>query len=325
MKAKDYYSVLGVPKDASRDDIDKAYRKLARKYHPDVNPDKEAEQKFKEVAEAFDVLSNNQKRANYDRGGTGFSFDAFDPFAQGIFSSFFDLQSQATQHNQYKTSVEVTLVDVLHGCKKTAKVNTSKKCVACTGTGAETFEDCQSCNGKGFQVFHHGPWAMRKSCSVCGEKGKIPLKKCKSCSGTGQGPEEQITINVKVPPGVSDGMYLRLPGAINGEDLFVEVNVLPHSTIYRDGINLFVDVPVSYAQLVLGDVIEVEGLDGKQKITIPPFTNNGYTIEVSGKGLPSLTGSGVGILFIILQIKIPEKIDSKYKGLLEKMLQLDKR
>lgn len=337
---RDYYEILGVQKTADADTIKKAYRKLAMQYHPDKNPgNKDAEDKFKEAASAYEILSNPQKRQQYDtyghrafQGGGGGGFhaggftdinDIFESFGD-IFGDFFgggqQRQSQRSSNRRgsdLRYLLEVKLEDVLEGTEKEISFETEENCKPCSGTGADPkfgMETCGTCGGRGQIVRSQGFFQMATTCPTCRGTGKKIKKACSSCNGHGRVAARR-KLNVKVPAGVDNGTRLRIAGEGEGGygtgsqgDLYVEIRVANHPNFEREGQNLFSEVKISYSQAVLGTEVEVKTLEEKETLKIPAGTQAGSQIELSKKGLPSLRSSSRGHIYYEVKVDIPKKL-----------------
>ncbi len=353
MPKRDFYEVLGVARNASDDEIKKAYRKLAVKFHPDKNPgDKSAEEKFKEIGEAYEALSDPQKRAAYDQyghaafdararagraGGFGGGFhDPFEIFREvfggagggSIFESFFGSQdpSQPQRGDDLRYDLEITLEEAALGCEKEISVSKLDRCDACSGSGMEPgskIRTCPTCGGRGQVLTSRGIFSIAQTCPHCKGAGRVLEKPCKSCQGNGQ-LERGSKIKLRIPPGVDAGSRLRSSG--NGEagfrggppgDLYVVLHVKTHEIFQRDGDDLLCEVPVSFVQATLGAEIEVPTLDGRATIKIPAGTQPGTTVRVKGKGVKNLQGYGQGDLRVRIQVEVPTRLTSEQKAKLQ--------
>ncbi len=359
MTKRDFYEILGVNKNSSQDEIKSAYRKLAMKYHPDRNPgDKEAEEKFKECAEAYEVLSDPEKRARYDRFGhqgvnqggyQGFGdindifsrfSDIFGSFGGGsIFDDFFGggtsrrQRRQGVPGNDLKINLKLTLEEIAEGIEKTIKVKRFKQCSACNGTGAKTgsgYVSCQNCNGSGEirQVSRSlfGQFVNVSECPHCGGEGRIIKEKCEACTGSGRVKSES-TIKVNIPAGVSEGNYIPLRGqgdaGIRGGqtgDLYVYIQEEKHKYFQRVEDDIIYDLEISIPEAILGATVEVPTLDGKAKLTIEPGTFAGTILRMDKKGIRHLNGYGRGSQLNRVNIYIPKKINSKEKEMLRELM-----
>ncbi len=357
MAKRDYYEVLGVSKTATADEIKKAYRKLAIKYHPDKNPgDKEAEEKFKEAAEAYDVLSDQTKRAKYDQYGPG-AFDGSAGAGGGfygggmsmddIFSHFGDIfgdfgfgggsfrtrsSSRGSRGSDLRVRVNLTLKDCATGVEKKLKVRKQVSCPTCSGTGAKdssSIKTCTQCNGVGYitQVVNSffGRMQQQSVCPTCGGKGKMVTDKCPKCSGTGTIVDESI-VTVKIPAGVDEGMQVKVPGAGNAApnggtpgDLLVLIHVQEDDVLQRDGSNLIYHLYLTVPEAILGTEAEIPTADGKVKINIEPGTQPGKVLRLKGKGMPEVNRSTRGDLLIRIDVYVPKKLTSEEKKLVEKL------
>jgi molecular chaperone DnaJ len=347
----DYYEILGVPRSASPDEIKKAYRQMAMKYHPDKNPgDKEAEDRFKEAARAYEVLSNQQKRQRYDQfghqgvdGPAGFGGGGFHDI-DDIFSSFGDIfgdlfgggggrrrsRRQGPQRGMdLRYYLEVDLEDIIEGTKSEISFEIEKNCGDCDGSGAAAGtnpETCSSCGGSGQVVRQQGFFSLATPCGSCQGSGQVIKKPCNTCRGAGRVPSQK-KLRVNVPSGVGDGTQLRLtgegePGKLGGPagDLYVEVRVRPHPEFVRKETELYTVKEISYLQALLGAEFEVKTLRGKAKLQIPRGTNPGDVLVLEGEGVPSLrSGRRVGNLLFEIKVEFPKKLTKKEEKLLREI------
>ena len=353
---RDYYEVLGIQKGASEDEIKKAYKKLARKYHPDMNPgDKEAEEKFKEVNEANEVLSDPEKKARYDQfgfagvdpnygagaggaGGFGGGFDFGD--LGDIFGSFFGggfgggqrRNPNAPQRGEsIRASVSVSFTDAAFGCEKSVTLERSEMCGTCKGNGCApgtTPEVCPDCHGTGtVQVRRQTPmgvFASNGPCRKCGGTGRLIHQPCPDCRGGGT-VRKRKTIQVTIPAGIDHGQTISLRGQGNAGknggpagDLLITVMVQPHDLFRRDGVDVFCEAPITFPQAVLGAELEIPTSDGKVKYSIPEGTQTGTVFRLKGKGIPVLNGRGRGDQYVTVTIETPRNLNKEQKEALRK-------
>ena len=344
MSKRDYYDVLGVAKDADAKALKSAYRKLAMKYHPDQNPgDAEAEAKFKEVGEAYAILSDPEKKAAYDRfghaafdgsGGMGGNpFGAGDPsdIFQDIFSQVFGggarRRSGPQRGSDLRYDMEITLEEAFAGKDATINVPTAVTCEPCSGSGAEpgsSPETCPTCGGAGRVRASQGFFTMERTCARCAGRGQVISKPCKKCHGAGQVQEDR-ELPVKIPAGVETGMRIRLsgegePGAKGGPkgDLYIFVDVAEHDLFERDGPNLYCRTPVSMVTAALGGEVEIPTIDGgRARVTVPEGAQTGRKLRLRGKGMPSLRGTGqTGDLYIEMFVETPRNLTQRQKDIL---------
>lgn len=352
MDKRDYYEVLGVSRNATSDEIKKAYRKLARKYHPDANPgDKDAEAKFKEISEAYVVLSDPEKRAGYDRfghaGADGLGFGGFEGFGDfgglgDIFEMFFGGGGRTRRRTgpergqDIRTDMEISLEEAAFGLEREVKVPRVETCGTCGGSGAAAGskpKTCLACAGTGQVQFTQstpfGRIVQSRTCDRCRGTGQVIEKPCPTCRGAGS-VRKTRSIKVKVPPGVDNGSRLRLAG--EGEagtrggppgDLYVYIHVKQHKLFRREGDDLICEIPLSFVQAALGDEIDVPTLEGKEKLKIPEGTQPGTVFRIRGKGVPHLSGFGRGDQHVRIKVMIPGKLSEKQKELLREFARLD--
>ncbi len=354
MSKRDYYEVLGVSKNADKVEIKRAYRKIAIKYHPDKNPgDKEAEEKFKEAAEAYEVLSNDEKKAKYDRFGHS-AFDGAGGFGGGgmtmddIFSHFGDIFGgfgfggfggsssrggrRVNKGTNLRVKVKLSLKDILHGTTKKIKVKKYVQCSHCNGTGAENseVETCSTCNGRGqvirVQNTFLGQMQTSSTCPTCHGQGTIIKNKCSHCHGEGIVKGEEI-VQVNVPAGVSEGMQMKVGGkgnaarrgGVNG-DLIVIFEEADHPELIRDENDLLYNLHISFPEAALGTSVEIPTVESKVKIKIAPGTQGGKILRLKGKGLPSYGSYGKGDILVKVNVWVPKNLSKDEKKILEKLL-----
>ena len=356
---RDYYEVLGVDKNASEDEIKKAYRKLAKKYHPDLNPgDKEAEEKFKEANEAYEVLSDAEKKAKYDRfghagvdpnygaggagygggfNGQGFDFDLGDIFSN-IFGGGFGGFGGSSNPNapqrgsDTQTSVTISFEEAAKGCEREVQFSRIEVCDECHGSGAapgSSPKTCPECNGRGQvtsqQRTPFGVIQTQKACSRCGGRGTIIENPCKKCHGAGR-VRKPVKITVKIPAGIDDRQIINARGqgnkGVNGGpagDLRVAINVRPHPIFERDGYNVWVEMHISFAAAALGCALQVPTLDGKVQYNVPAGTQSGDVFKLKGKGIQSLNNRGRGDELVRVIVDVPRNLNEKQKQLLREL------
>ncbi len=347
---RDFYEVLGVSKGASEDEIKKAYRQMAKKYHPDLNPgDKDAEIHFKEVNEAYEVLSNPEKKARYDQyghagvdpnfGAGGYGGGGFDDIDLGdigdIFSSFFGGGGRRSDPNAPRrgsdatASVVISFEESAKGCKKQVSVTLVDSCPDCGGSGAAKGtapKICPVCNGTGQerrqQRTPFGVIQTQVVCSRCRGRGKIIETPCKGCGGTGH-VRRSVQVGINIPAGIDDGQVLSIRGRGNAGsnggpagDLQVQVSVRPHPLFERDGFNIWFDLPLTFAQVALGDEVSIPTLDGNVKFTIKEGTQPGDILTLKGKGFPYLNSRGCGDELVRVVVEVPKNLSAEQKQLL---------
>ncbi|ABO24709.1 molecular chaperone DnaJ [Shewanella loihica] len=342
MSKRDYYEVLGVGRDASEREIKKAYKRLAMKFHPDRNPgDKAAEASFKEVKEAYEILTDSDKKAAYDqfghagvdpnRGGGGFGGGAdFGDVFGDVFGDIFGGgrrggQRQAARGSDLRYNLELSLEEAVRGLTKELRIPTLATCDLCDGSGAKKGSSpttCGTCHGQGQVQMRQGFFAVQQACPTCHGRGKIIKDPCGKCHGEGR-VEKSKTLSVKIPAGVDTGDRIRLSG--EGEagefgappgDLYVQVTVREHAIFVRDGNNLYCEVPISFSTAALGGEIEVPTLDGKVNLKIPSETQTGRMFRLRGKGVKSVRSHAVGDLLCKVVMETPVNLNDKQKELL---------
>lgn len=352
---RDYYEVLGVGKSAGASEIKKAYYKLAKKYHPDVNPgDAEAEKKFKEINEAYAILSDEDKKAKYDQyghaafenggagGGYGAGFEGFD-FGD-IFSSFFgggsgfggfgggNRRNAPTRGEDIYARVTLTFEEAVRGCKKDISFGRVQRCDDCGGSGAKkgtTAETCKKCGGNGQmrvqQRTAFGMMQTMRTCDECRGSGKIIKEPCSNCRGTGY-VKISKTISVSIPAGIDNGQNISISGQGNegrnggpAGDLIIAVTVKPHAVFEREGSDIYCEVPINYWEAVLGDEIDIPTLEGKEKFSVPEGTQTGTTFTLRGKGITRVNSSVRGNLYITVKVDVPKNMNTKQKELLKEL------
>ncbi|MEP6900181.1 MAG: molecular chaperone DnaJ [Actinomycetota bacterium] len=354
MSKRDYYEILGVTKTATEIEIKSAYRKLAIQHHPDKNPnDHAAEDKFKEAAEAYAVLSDTNKRASYDRfghaGANGQGFGGFDQQGYTNIEDIFDLfgfgdlfsgggqrggsrRSAAQRGADLRYDMEITLEEAALGKDEKLRIPRLEKCEECDGRGAEKGtepETCITCQGSGQTRYQQGFFSVMRTCPNCSGKGKIIKSPCKNCRGAGR-IEKEKTLELKIPAGVETGSRLRVTGegeaGVSGGptgDLYVVLHVEEHETFERQGANLYSAAPVTFAQAALGAEIKVKTLDGEEDLKIPAGTQTGTVFRLKSQGMPVLGGRGRGDLFVAVTLITPKTLTKEQRKLLEQLAEIE--
>ena len=326
MASPDYYEILGVSRDAGDDEINKAYRNLARQTHPDANPDDpDAANKFKSICGAYDVLKDPIKRRSYDR------------HVSGSFGDMFCFRRRAWEVRPLKhilVELEIDLIDAFQGCKKDVKVEKNKPCKSCSSEGYTEFKTCSTCLGKGVLNIQQGFFNLQAKCNVCKGRGQTPSKKCDKCRGSGNDGVENFTFKVNIPIGVQTGSQLVMKG--EGEetpdgrfgDLLIAIKVREddYFSYAPNGLDLEAEVSASYAELVLGSHVEVRTLGSVMLLKIPAGTKVGQIFKVEGQGMPSVENQKVrGNLLIKIVLDVPEKVSEKHKEILSELLKIEKK
>jgi molecular chaperone DnaJ len=348
---RDYYEVLGVSRDVGPEQLKKAYKKLANSHHPDRNPgDEEAVVRFKEVAEAYAILNDPEKRSRYDRFGhagvsgnggpqfhdVGDIFDAFgDLFdGMGMFGGASGRRgSRAQRGNHLRSAITIDLLEAARGCTRTLDIRRRETCTTCKGSGARPGtkpQKCDYCGGRGNVVHSQGIFRMQTTCPACHGSGTIVREKCANCGGSGT-EAKSSKLEVNVPSGVDNGMQLCLrgegeagPGAGPAGDLYVDIHVRPHPFLERHDKNLSCRVPISFAQAALGTEVEIPLLDGRQPLTIPSGTQPGDLLKLGGLGMPDTHGGRRGDLFVEIQVEVPKQVAGRQEQLLRELAELEK-
>jgi len=343
MPPRDYYEVLGVPRNASDQEIKSAYRRLALKHHPDRNPsDARAEERFKEAAEAYGVLGDADKRRRYDaygHAGLGGGAQGFDPT---IFSDFSDILGDffgfgdafgrrrgPRRGADLRYNLDVSFEEAAFGMETQLRIPRAERCQACSGSGAAPGSQpvtCPTCRGAGQVTFQQGFFSVARTCSHCRGTGRIVAEPCKTCRGEGHVTAER-TLQIRIPAGVDNGSQLRIggegePGAQGGPsgDLYVVLRVADHAFFKRDGTHLVCEIPVGVAQAALGATIEVPTLDGgKAKLNVPDGTQSGTVLKLRGQGIPALGGRGRGDLHVLVRVVVPKHLNAEQRKLFEQL------
>ena len=351
---RDYYDVLGLSKNANAEEVKQAYKRLAKQYHPDVSRETNAEEKFKEIQEAYSVLGDEQKRSSYDQFGHAFEgfqgFQGFRGFEAGpdfdfedlfsdfgrmgfgsIFKEAFGERERAERGSNIRVDASIGFEEAAFGIEKEIDVERIAKCETCNGTGSKDREKavCSACNGKGHTKktnrMAFGVFSIQSTCSNCKGSGQVIKNPCRECNGKGTKRERKM-IRVKIPPGVDTGSHLRLKGEGNAGtggaragDLFVVIFVEPHEIFKRDEEDVFCEMPISFSEAALGTKIDAPTLYGEAEIKIPPGTQSGTIFKLAGKGVKRLDGRGTGNEFVKVNIETPKNLSRKQKELLEEL------
>lgn len=341
---KDYYEILGVPRNASEEQIKKAFRKLAFQHHPDHNKEPEAEEKFKEINAAYEVLSDPEKRAQYDRFGhaattDGFNFGDFGFGGLGnIFDAFFGGATTTTSSRTPRkgadlhTTIDLSFEEAIFGADKQFEMQRTENCSMCHGIGSKPGENpqkCTNCNGSGeirrVQQSLFGRFIQASTCPYCHGEGTVIVHPCPQCKGTGKEKVRRKQI-VTIPPGISEGYQLRLSGdgdaGIHGGspgDLYINFTIKPHEFFVRRQADIIYELPINFAQAALGSEIEVPTVDGETTLKIPPGTQNGRVLHIKGKGVPRLNSRGRGDQLVIIRVVTPQSLSDKQRQLFEEL------
>ncbi len=356
MSKRDYYEVLGVDKNASEQELKKAYRKLAMKYHPDKNQgDKGAEEKFKEINEAYEVLSTPEKKANYDKFGhagvngnggfggfeggfSGSGFGGFEDIFGDVFGDIFGgafggrskRKNGPEKGGDIKYNINISFEEAAFGVEEEIKINRNEDCETCDGSGAKpgtSKKTCPTCNGSGeirqAQRTPFGTMMNVRTCHVCNGEGSVVEAPCSACNGSGK-TKKTKQINLKIPAGVDDGSVIKLsregePGLRGGPrgDLYVVVSVMPHKLFKREGYDVYCEMPITFVQATLGDEVEVPTLDGKVRYKIAEGTQSGTVFRLKDKGIPHLRSNGRGDQYVKVIVEVPKKLSEKQKNILK--------
>jgi molecular chaperone DnaJ len=353
MAKRDYYEVLGVNRDASEDDIKKAYRKLAMQFHPDRNPDNpKAEERFKEAKEAYEVLSEADRRAAYDRfghagvdasaaagAGGGAGFGNFGDVFGDIFSEIFGGAGGRARSNVYRGAdlrynLEITLEDAARGSETKIRIPTLEACETCHGSGAKPGTQpvtCPTCNGQGQVRIEQGFFSLAQTCPRCSGTGKVVKDPCGACSGQGR-VKKQKTLSVKIPPGVDEGDRIRLAGegeaGVNSGppgDLYVVIRLKQHAVFSRENSDLHCEMPISFTLAALGGELEIPTLDGSAKLRVPPETQTGKVFRLRGKGIKAVRSNEYGDLFCHVVVETPVSLNARQRELLQELESINQR
>ena len=356
--SKDYYKTLGVDKNASDEEIKRAFRKLAKQYHPDVNKEEGAQEKFKEIGEAYSVLSDPNKRQQYDQfgsaafdgtgggfsgfGGGGFSGfgfedidlgDIFEQFMGGSFGGRRRNANRQTKGDDALVHIELTFEEAVYGCEKEFKINIKDKCTACDGAGGHNSKTCPTCNGRGRVVQEQrtilGMFQTESTCSKCGGSGTVFENTCNTCRGNGVNLNKK-TLKVRVPRGVDNGDQLRMSGkasvGTNGGprgDVYIEFSIKEHPIYQREGSDIYMKVPITITEAVLGAKKEINTIQGKAKLEIEPGTQNGDKVKLRGKGIDDEKLGKKGDTYVIYNVIIPTKLDKEQKKIIKALSNTD--
>jgi molecular chaperone DnaJ len=352
-KKRDYYEVLGVNRDASEEEIKKAYRKLAMKHHPDRNPDsKDGEEKFKEAKEAYEVLSEADKRRAYDAyghagvnpqmGGMGAGPEGFGGFAEAFGDIFSDIfgggqgrgRASVFRGADLRYNLEISLEQAARGTETKIRIPTMETCETCKGSGAKPGtqpKTCDTCHGSGTVRLSQGFFSIQQTCPTCHGTGKMVTDPCATCRGAGR-LKKHKTLSVKIPTGVDEGDRIRLSGegeaGVNGGppgDLYVVIHLKSHGVFQRDGDDLHCEMPISFTQAALGGEIEIPTLDGSAKIKVPPETQTGQTFRLRGKGIKGVRSSYPGDLLCEVVIETPVRLTDRQKELLRELEDINRK
>lgn len=339
MSKRDYYEILSVTREVTDDELKKSYRKLAIQFHPDRNPgDPQAEIRFKEINEAYQVLSDPKKRATYNQfghagmGGGGFGFDpgfgsSFSDIFDNIFGDIFGGGgSQPSAGVDLRYNMEISFEEAAFGTERTITFERESTCAACTGNGAKpgtTPKKCKTCRGSGQMHFNQGFFTLSRTCSSCLGRGAIVEQRCDDCGGRGR-TKSETSVQVKIPAGIDSDQRLRLrgegevaePGGRPG-DLYVHVRVKEHALFRRESEHLILDLPISFVQAAMGAKIDIPTLEGTAELSLSPGTQSGEILKLRGKGIKRLNGNGNGDLVVRVIVEIPSKLSGKQKELLK--------
>ncbi|MFO1019371.1 MAG: molecular chaperone DnaJ [Planctomycetales bacterium] len=347
---RDFYEVLGVSREASADEIKKAYRKMAMQFHPDRNRgDADAAERFKECAEAYEILSDDEKKSRYDRyghaglggaagGGAGFRdvsdiFEAFSDIFGGAFGGGGRTRGRGGRRGEsLRTQISIDLLEAAKGTKRVLEIERPEVCKTCSGSGAKpgsSPETCGYCGGRGQVVQSQGFFRVQTTCPGCHGEGHVVRDKCTTCHGSGR-QEKSVTLEVTIPPGVDNGMQLCLrgegePGYNGGPagDLYCDLHVKEHPFFQREGNHLICNLPITYTQAALGTEVEIPLLEGREKLTIPPGTQPQETFRLRKQGMPDAHGRGRGDLLVHIQVEVPKKLNARQRELLEELSELE--